>query len=166
MSSSTSSDALSAVNAWHPAPRSGVVGFLAPLIPAWLSRWRPRVRRGELIGGRRQDAYDISRWPVRASIQSQVPPRPPTPILNQPLRECKIAASKTQHPTSGAGDVRCRLLPAEYAAVRLGRPKLRCVTEVTSRRHPLQYHCFRIWMEEVCHGWSSEKDRDAVCAVV
>ena len=51
------------------------------------------------------------------------------------------------------GDVRCRLPPAEYAAgnkrLRLGRLKLRYVTEVTSRHHGLRYGELRMWIEEV-----------------
>ena len=72
------------------------VVFLALRLPAKPSRWPSLVLRDELVEGRLLDACDIFRWPVRASTQSQVPPRPPTPILNQPWRECKIAASKTQ----------------------------------------------------------------------
>jgi hypothetical protein len=49
----------------------------------------------------------------------------------------------------GPGDVRRRLLPAEHAAARIERPKQRCVTEVTSRRHPLQYGLCRMKLEEV-----------------
>ena len=45
--------------------------------------------------------------------------------------------------------VRCRLLPAEHTAGGPGRPKRRCVTEVTSRYQPLQYCLTRMWIEEV-----------------
>ena len=38
---------------------------------------------------------------------------------------------------------------AAHAAARIGRPKRRCVTEVTSRRHPLQYVLARMNVEEV-----------------
>ena len=58
-------------------------------------------------------------------------------------------ASRADRARAAAGDVRCRLLPAEHAAAGVGRPKRRCVTEVTSRRHPQQYGSTRIKVEEV-----------------
>jgi hypothetical protein len=89
------------------------VVFLALRLPAKPSRWPLLVPPDELVEGRLLDACDIFRWPVRASTQSQVPPRAPDANLESTVAGMQDSRIKDAAPDIvRPGDVRCQLLPA------------------------------------------------------